>query len=299
MIVYGRRRVGKTFLINQSFGDEFCFKLTGIYNAPKEVLLSNFKDEFERRTKAKINDINDWKQAFKLLRNYLDILPRKMKKVVFFDEMPWMHTQKSNFLKAFETFWNDFANALDNLIFIVCGSATSWLDKNFNENKGGLYNRATAKIYLKTFTLKECEQYLLATKYYLSRYDVVTLYMVVGSIPYYLNFLDNSLSLRENIDNMFFKQNGPLADEFSHLYATLFSNNANYLKVIEALANKKRGMNREEISLKTKLPLNGTLSEILKNLTNSGFIKLIMRYDERKENIYKLVDYYSFFIINF
>jgi hypothetical protein len=127
IILYGRRRVGKTFLINQFFDGRFDFKLTGAYGEPKETQLRYFAAELNRQS-GKENPVpKDWIEAFDLLREYLTPLPKTEKHVVFLDEMPWMDTQRSGFLSAFEWFWNDWGSTQDNLVFVVCGSATSWM----------------------------------------------------------------------------------------------------------------------------------------------------------------------------
>ena len=160
IILYGRRRVGKTYLISKFFEGQFDFKLTGVFDEPRSVQLRNFSNELSRQTGVEHNVPKDWTDAFGLLRNYLENLPKDNKKVVFFDEMPWLDTKNSGFLSAFEWFWNDWGSTVDNLVFIVCGSASSWMSKNIANNKGGLFNRQTCSIYLKPFNLYEVEEYL-------------------------------------------------------------------------------------------------------------------------------------------
>ena len=296
VIVYGRRRVGKTFLINQYFDNTFAFKLTGTYDAPKAVQLEMFADELSRRTGVETKPIMNWRQAFKELREYLEGLGISQKCVVFFDEMPWLDTHKSGFLKAFEFFWNDFGSARDNLVFIVCGSATSWLVDNIEHNKGGLFNRQSCKLFLNPFTLCETEEYLLSKNFSWSRYDITECYMIMGGIPYYLSLLDNSFSYLQNIDNLFFKKKSELWDEFDHLYKTLFTNSEDYEIVVEALSTKNGGLTREEIIQKTDIRSGGDLSKILKNLVLSGFVRIQGFYGNKKKNIrYQLADYYTLF----
>ena len=161
VLVYGRRRVGKTFLINQYFKNVFSFKLTGTYYKPKTDQLQAFISELNRKSHKKLKAPSTWTQAFEMLREYIEDQDPEKKCVVFFDEMPWLDTHKSGFLSAFEFFWNDFGSAVDNLVFIVCGSATSWLVDNIEHNKGGLFNRQTCKLFLEPCSLYETEQYLI------------------------------------------------------------------------------------------------------------------------------------------
>ncbi len=300
VIVYGRRRVGKTFLISQFFNGRFDFKLTGAYGEPKEIQLRYFSQELNRQSGNNNPVPKDWIDAFELLREYLNGLSQDEKHVVFFDEMPWMDTQKSGFLSAFEWFWNDWGCTQDNLIFVVCGSATSWMVENIAENKGGLFNRQTCRLYLQPFSLYETELYLQSRHIDWSRRDIAQCYMIMGGIPYYLSLIDSEMALNANIDNMFFRKRAELWDEFDHLYQTLFSNSEQYIKVVEQLSKKRIGLTRREISKLTKISVNGNLSKILKNLTNSGFIRTYAFYGRKsKEVLYQLSDYYTIFYYKF
>ena len=296
--IYGRRRVGKTFLVNSYFEGRFDFKITGVYNQSIEVQLGNFKEELENQTGKEQNTPTNWHEAFSLLKKYLLSLSDKEKQVVFFDEMPWLDTQKSDFMPSFEWFWNGWANSRKNLVFIVCGSAASWMKKNIDENVGGLYNRLTCRIYLKPFNLYETELYLQQKNIEWSRYYITECYMIMGGIPYYLSLLKSSLTYDQNIDNIFFRKRAELWDEFSFLYKTLFSNSEQYIKVVEALSSQKSGLSRNEIITITKLPDNGKLTGILNNLEYSGFIR-INDFFGKKKKIYQLSDYYTLFYFKY
>ncbi len=210
VIVYGRYRVGKTFLINQSFENKFAFKTTGVYQQNKKTQLANFALELSRMDKKSHNAFEDWPSAFSALEDYLDTLDENEKQVVFFDEMPWLDTKKGGFLPAFEFFWNNYGNAKNNLLFIVAGSASSWITNKLVCNKGGFFNRHSARIYLEPFTLKETKEYLENQNIHWSNYDIAQCYMIMGGIPFYLSQIDSSFSLNENIDHIFFKEHGSL-----------------------------------------------------------------------------------------
>lgn len=300
IIVYGRRRVGKTYLINQYFNNTFQFKLTGAYGEPKTAQLHAFASELIRKSHIKVDTPKAWSQAFELLRKYIERLPTNEKCVVFFDEMPWLDTHKSGFLSAFEYFWNDFGSAQEHLVFIVCGSSTSWLVENIDHNKGGLFNRQTCKLYLEPFTLHETEEYLISKGINWSRYDVTECYMIMGGIPYYLSLLDKELSYLQNVDYLFFRKKAELWDEFDHLYNTLFSHGGNYIAVVTALSGKAAGITRNEIARQTGLASNGVLSKILKNLVDSGFVRENSFFGrKKKETIYQLADYYTCFYFHY
>ncbi len=300
IILYGRRRVGKTYLINSFFGGRFDFKMTGAYQESRETQLRNFAEELSYQTKETFDPPKDWIAAFWLLRRYLADLPKDEKHIVFFDELPWMDTPSSGFLPAFEHFWNDFGSSLDNLVFVVCGSAASWMTKNIAQNKGGLFNRQTCSIYLQPFTLKETEDYLHAKGIEWSRYDIVECYMILGGIPFYLSLLEADRSLTENIDNLFFRKRAELWNEFDQLYRTLFGNSDPYIRIVEVLSGKRSGLTRNEIIQAAALPDNGALTRMLGNLESSGFLRVSASYGKRKrEMLYQLCDYYSLFWFRF
>ena len=300
IIVYGRRRVGKTFLINEFFNQQFAFKVTGAHKQPKDVQLRHFMMELKRKTGKTFPKVKDWEQAFEYLREYLGQLNPNEKQIVFLDEMPWMDTQKSGFLSAFEWFWNDWASAQDHFVFIVCGSASAWLDEKFANNKGGLFNRQTCRLYLKPFQLSETETFLQKKGMMWSRYEIAECYMIMGGIPFYLNQLKNRYSLSQNIDRIFFRQQGELWDEFDHLFSTLFSNSSAYIRIAEALSKKTGGMTREEIGKETGIAVNGTLTKMLNHLISSGFVRVSLLYGKRKkEQRYQLSDPYTAFYFRY
>ena len=300
VIIYGRRRVGKTFLINEYFNNKFAFKFTGAYKQSKEIQLRNFTAELNRRSKKEWTLPKDWVQAFEYLREYVEQLPEGIKQIIFFDEMPWMDTHKSGFLPAFEFFWNDFASARKNLIFIVCGSATSWMVENLANNKGGLFNRQTCRLYLEPFNLAQTKEYLETKNIYWSEYDIAECYMIMGGIPYYLSLLDEELSYTQNIDHLFFEKRAELWDEFDHLYHTLFKNSDRYISIVETLCENRSGYTRGEIAEKTGIATNGKLTKMLSDLVGSGFVRASSFYgNKKKETVYQMADYYTCFYFRF
>ncbi|MBQ9058035.1 MAG: ATP-binding protein [Atopobiaceae bacterium] len=300
IIVYGRRRVGKTYLINEYYENRFDFKFTGSYNRSTKEQLSLFTLELNRYAQTEHSVPKGWTEAFMLLRDYLESADVGDKQVVFFDEMPWMDRQKSGFLPAFEWFWNSWGSARKNLVFIVCGSSTSWLVDNFDKNKGGLFNRKTCRLYLEPFNLHQTEEYLESRDIFWSRYDIAICYMIMGGIPYYLRLLDKELSLNENIDDIFFGRRAELWDEFDQLYRTLFKNSDQYIKVVEALSKKRKGLTRTEIVSTTKIPSNGALTKMLADLTGSGFVRINETFGHKKrESTYQLSDYFTAFYFRF
>ena len=302
VVVYGRRRVGKTYLVNQVFAKEgFSFKITGLYKSKLPVQLENFSSALREYSG---NDSwptpKSWMEAFGQLKDYLKKTKRRKKRVLFFDELPWMDTKGSRFLEAFEWFWNSWGSTQEDLLLIVCGSATNWIINKLFKHKGGLYNRAGSKMFLRQFTLNETEQYLQKQGIRWERYDIALIYMMMGGIPYYLKQLEPGRTLSDNIDNCFFRTNGKLWDEFDNLYETLFAQSEVYVRIVEALASKRIGLTREEIIKVTKLPDNGMTSRALKDLVKCGFVRAYQYYGRKnKSQTYQLADFYTLFYLRF
>jgi len=304
VVVYGRRRVGKTYMINQIFKDKFTFYHTGL--SPLELdneqlaekQISNFCSSLRHYKIDYTNPPKDWFEAFDILRDYLSERDNGERQVVFIDEMPWLDTPRSGFITAFEHFWNGFGAQHDNLMLIVSGSATSWISNKLIDNHGGLYNRITAEFYLKPFTLGECEEFYKANNIMFDRLTQLQAYMVFGGIPYYLSLLNKRYSLAQNIDNLMFNRKGKLFNEFSHLFKSLFVNPDDYLKVVRVLG--KESLTRKEIAAKTKIPYGGGLTTILRTLEENNFIISYIGYGESSRNTkYKLTDSYIVFYLKF
>ena len=302
VVVYGRRRVGKTYLVNQVFGEEgFVFKITGLYKSKLPIQLKNFALALQEYSCENTwPKPKNWMEAFGQLKDYLKKTKTGKKRVIFFDELPWMDTKGSHFLEAFEWFWNSWGCTQEDLLLIVCGSATNWIINKLFKHKGGLYNRAGSKIFLQQFTLAETEQYLQKQGFTWERYDIALIYMIMGGIPYYLKQLEPGRTLLDNVDNCFFKTNGKLWNEFDNLYETLFAQSEVYVRIVEALANKRIGLTREEIIKTTKLPDNGTTSKALKDLVKCGFVRSYQYYGRKnKSQTYQLADFYTLFYLRF
>ncbi len=302
VVVYGRRRVGKTYLVNQTFGEgSFTFKVTGLHKKNMAVQLENFDQALrEYSGDSALPRSKNWMEAFTSLKQYLGKTEQEGKRLLFFDELPWMDTKGSNFLTALEWFWNGWGCAQDDIMLIICGSATNWIINKLFKHKGGLYNRAGSKMFLNPFTLSETEQYLRKQGFELEHYDIAQIYMIMGGIPYYLKQLEPDRTLSDNIDNCFFRKNGKLWDEFDNLYETLFSNAEIYTKIVETLAGKQVGLTRDEILSVTKLPDNGKLTTALGNLEKCGFIRAYHYYGRAaKTRTFQLSDFYTLFYYRF
>ena len=302
LAVYGRRRVGKTFLIRQYLKPNMVFDITGTQNGLKEQQLQNFFDEYLKRikTKKQIPPPSSWHQAFTYLAKYLKGLPKtKTKLVVFIDEMPWLDTPKSEFISALEFFWNQHVSKMSNLLLIACGSASSWIKKKLINARGGLHNRVTQRIKLMPFNLHETELFIKAKGAALPRYQILEIYMAMGGIPFYLNQIVKGKSAAQLIDEICFSKNGLLHGEYVHLYHSLFKNANYHVAIIAALAAQPQGVIRQALATKTKLS-EGSLSRALEELVDGDFISVYDPYiNKKKEAVYKLTDLYSLFYLKF
>ena len=272
--VCGRRRVGKTFLVREYFEQEMVFQTSGLAGGNTQEQLKNFFYTLRRYDRNVTSVPHDWLDAFEMLITYLDSLNGIERKVVFLDELPWMDTAGSNFISALEHFWNGWASARRDIVLIVCGSATSWMMDKLINNHGGLYGRLTHRLFLQPFSLGESEAFLKTKGMMLSRYELAELYMILGGIPYYLNLLDERLSLAQNIDRLLFNPNGQLYNEFTILYRSLFKDSEAYVKVVECLNERGYGMMRSEIADATGMKSGKSLTTILDNLESCGFISM-------------------------
>lgn len=299
--VIGRRRVGKTYLIKNAYGDQVDFEVTGIQKAPLTEQLQNFAFRLNATfpTNAAKSKPANWLDAFQMLITALEQKNKAGKLVVFFDELPWFDSHKSGFLRALGFFWNSWA-VQKNIVVVICGSAASWMIQKVVYDKGGLHNRITRRIDLQPFNLQETEKFLQSRDIYLDRYQILLIYMAMGGIPHYLKEIEGGKSAAENIDQICFSRNGILTDEFLRLYPALFENAENHLAIIRALAKKWKGLSRKEIIDISRLPDGGSTTGVLEELLSSGFISQYFPFGKRKKEIlYRLTDEYSLFYLQF
>ncbi|MBL0912790.1 MAG: ATP-binding protein [Bacteroidia bacterium] len=298
LAILGRRRIGKTFLVKQTF-TRIDFEVTGILNAPMQEQLENFSDKL-REAGAPVSEVpGTWLQAFRQLRQWLESKRSKRKKVLFIDELPWMDTPRSRFLEALGHFWNDYA-AHNNVLIVLCGSAASWMIRKVVDSKGGLHNRITRLLQLEPFTLRETELFLQAQHIHMDRHQLTQLYMVTGGIPYYLKEVQKGQSVAQTIDRICFGKNGLLTGEFDRLFVSLFDNPDNHLQVIYALASRWKGLTRQDILDITGLSDGGNITRVLEELERSSFISTTQPFGKKKkEMLFRISDPYTLFYLHF
>lgn len=298
--VIGRRRVGKTYLIDNIYKEHIIFKQTGVRNSPDSAQLRTFTNKLKELSGQELAVPKDWLDAFFLLTKHLKPLISKDKKLVlFFDELSWLAVPDSNFLDYLGHFWNDWAYR-QNIVIVLCGSASSWIIQKVINDKGGLHNRVTKYLHLKPFTLFETEAYLRAHHFTFTRYQIVQLYMAFGGIPLYLGEIRRGKSAIQNINDICFSETGFLKNEFNRLYPALFENADNHIAVIRALASKQKGLSRTEIIQTAKVPNGSSTSQVLEELEQSDFIMAYHPYKKKKKGkLYRLTDEYSLFYLKF
>jgi len=298
--VYGRRRVGKTFLIVEHFSNKFAFSVTGVSDGNTRKQLGEFHAALKKYYSGNIPMPKDWSEAFGLLEERIEADASLGKKILFIDELPWIDTPKSGFLSALEHFWNAFASRRPDILLIVCGSAASWIIKNLIENYGGLHNRVTETIIVEPYSLTDCEAFYRSRSVAFNRQQIAEAYMILGGIPFYMDAMDKMLGMNQNIDLLLFEKNAKLGNEFSRLYRSLFRNAGNHMRVVEALAKHNVGMTRQELSEASGISDGGGLTKIITELKACALID--RDFDiARKRNgeYYKLIDFYSLFYIKY
>ncbi len=300
LAVYGRRRVGKTFLIRNAYAKQLAFEFTGIHHASLAEQLDNFTQAVWAVAGAGVGRPANWREAFAMLGLYLGPLLKETKQVIFLDEFPWIQTPRSNFLQAFGHFWNTWASRQPNLVVVICGSSASWMIQKVLRDRGGLHNRVTKRMRLLPFTISETAAFLQQRNIRLDHYQIMELYMAMGGVPPYLKEVKRGESSAQAINRICFSKDGFLKNEFPNLFLSLFDESYHHTEVVRALAKKARGLTRNEIIEQCGFSSGGGATQVLEELTESGFITPYIPFDRKvKDSIYKLTDEYSLFYTKF
>lgn len=307
IVVYGRRRVGKTYLVSELFNSRFTFYHTGLsplQQGKKNILQEQLHAFYATlRSYGLDNDIpqpTNWLDAFELLKSLLISKKNGQRQVVFIDEMPWLDTPRSGFITAFEHFWNGWGARQEDLMLIACGSATSWMKQTLVNNKGGLYNRITREIKITPFNLHDTEQLLQDNGIRWSRYDIAQFYMIAGGIPQYINYIQPKQSLPQAIDSIFFADQAPLKQEFERLFGSLFVHAEEYMNIVRIVGKTHVGITRQDLIEKLNIKDGGNFSTAIKNLVMSDFLMPYTSFTEgKRQERYKLIDPFCRFYLTF
>lgn len=303
LAIYGRRRVGKTYLIKQFFANKSCdyFQVTGVKDGLKKEQLYEFTRSVEKtfyQPGTTLKEPITWMKALEMLTSSVEQYKGK-RIILFFDELPWLATKKSRFLQALDYYWNTKWSNNPKIRLIVCGSAASWVINNIVNNTGGLHNRITAQIRLEPFSLNEAKNFLKHRRISLSEKQILSLYMVIGGIPHYLNQIEKGISASQNIDKLCFTKNGLLFKEFDNLIASLFNSAEMHYELIRIIAQQRNGIERSELLKQTKLSSGGRLNLRLIELEEAGFIVNFKPHGHVKRGqYYRIVDEYTLFYLN-
>lgn len=303
IVLYGRRRIGKTFLVEQYFKSKKCvyFHVTGVQDGTLKEQIGEFSKAIGNifYGGATIAAPSTWALAFEELNKAISKLPELQKVILFIDELPWMATKRSRLLQALDYYWNQYWSKDKRIKLVVCGSSASWIIKNIIHNKGGIHNRYTKSLLIKPFTLQETVDFLKSRGIKLSNNQILLIYMAIGGVPHYLDKLKKGLSAAQNIQQLAFKESGILFSEFDKLFKSLFDNAKTYIELIRIIAKSREGISRAEIEDTSKLSKKGgTLSDRLNDLEQAGFIKSFLPLKHQRQGVYyRVIDEYSYFYL--
>lgn len=306
--LYGRRRVGKTYLVSQVFEDRISFRHAaspndeerqdekGLLKMQLEVFYGSLLAQGLKESKKP----NSWVEAFLLLIRLFEGKDPAERWVIFLDEFPWMDTKRSNFIEAFSWFLNFWAANQKNLMIIAAGSSTSWMLNNLIHSTGGLYNRVTNPIRLSPFRLQETEQFFREKGFDLSRYSIARIQMAFGGIPYYLNFLDRGEGLSRFVDRMLFEKGAKLGLEYDTLFRSSFEKGDLARKIAEYLGKRSSGYTRKEIVEGLKISDGKAVKDALDALQEGDFVLEYVPYKEaQNKKRYRLIDPFCIFYLHF
>ena len=303
LALYGRRRVGKTYLIRNYFSKSNCifFHATGMQNGSLIEQLEQFSKQIGITFYggAEIVARKRWLDAFEDITKAMQQVAPQKKIVLFFDELPWMATKRSGVLKALEYYWNRYWGQDSRIKLIICGSSASWVIDKIINNKAGLYNRVTRTMRLDPFTLYETKAFLKNSGIKLSEQQTLSLYMILGGIPHYLSFIKRGQSAHQCIDELFFQKDGALVNEFDRLFASLFQDSEIYISLVQAIAQHRYGIGQAQLIHEVGLPEGGRLVNRLKELEEAGFVSSFLPYGHREKGIfYKIIDEFTLFYLH-
>lgn len=300
LAIYGRRRIGKTFLIRRFFEHKktIFFNVTG---TKKGKLLKQI-EHFTKRIGevfyqgAPLQAEKNWDKAFEMLTQAIRSAKNK-KIVLFLDEFPWMATKNSKLLETLDYYWNQYWSFDDRIKLIICGSAASWIIEKIVHNKGGLHNRITRNIQLEPFNLNETKQFLHSIEVDLNNKQILQLYMAIGGVPYYLSKVERGMSATQIIERLAFRKKSFMLEEFDLLFASLFNDPDLYKTMVEIISTKRYGIGQQTLLKKMGKSLEGKRGlEMLRALESSGFI-VGVRPKKRKGIYYRILDEYTLFYL--
>lgn len=303
MALYGRRRIGKTFIVKQFFKEKnvtfFC--ITGEKDAPMQKQIEHFTQQISDTFYGgiQLGAGKNWDDTFNLLTKSIKIVKKSYRVVLFFDEFPWMATQNSKLLQSLDYYWNQYWSNDNRLKLIICGSSASWIIDNIVNNKGGLHNRLTRNLCLEPLNLHGTKAFLKARGIELNNQQIAEIYLAMGGVPYYLSKVEKGMSSTQIIESLAFKRRGFLLEEFDNLYSSLFKQADTFIDIVKIIASRRYGIGQRELleTLGKNAVGKGGLQK-LNALKEAGFIiDFQLLFHKKKGLYYRLIDNYTLFYL--
>lgn len=301
IVVKGRRRVGKSRLIEQFSKGHRCYKFTGL--APVDgITAQDQRNEFARKLREQFGlpeiKTDDWGQLFTLLAREV----KTGRVILFIDEISWMASDDATFLGKLKNVWEDHLNKNPKLILILCSSVPVWLEENIISSTA-FFGRISWTLTLDPLPLSDCSEMLKSQGFKTSAYEQFKILSITGGIPWYIEQMQGQFTADENIKRQCFSRGGILVDEFDKIFHELFEKRDDiYKKIIIALENGSRSFN--EIAEEINYPKSGRLAEYLEHLIDSGFLTKDFTWSLKTGEIvqlylYRLSDNYIRFYLKY
>lgn len=301
VVIYGRRRVGKSRLIKE-FGKHCRFYSFSGLPETKQTTAQSQREEFARQMREQLNlpglKAEDWGDLFTLLASHT----QEGSLIIALDEISWMGSKDPDFLGKLKTAWDNAFSENPQLILIICGSVSAWIEKNILSNTGFL-GRISITLHLKELPLKDCNQLLDALSCHMSSFEKFNILSVTGGIPRYLEEINPTLSAENNIRELCFKPTGLLFREFEQIFSDLFSKRSlTYKNIVRVLSNGP--LHYEDIAKKADLITGSQFSGYLEDLIKAGFISRNYTWDIKSRKVsrlslYRLSDNYVRFYLKY
>ncbi len=294
VVVYGRRRIGKSELLKHFCKEKSHLFFEGLESELTKVQIEIFLNEFGKQTQnpfvGKLK-LKNWTEVFDYLTEYLRKKPGKT--ILVFDEFQWISCQQSHLIHLLKLYWDNHWKSM-NLMIILCGSVAHFMVKKVIKSKA-LYGRINLEIGLTGLNPKDARKMIPRR----GQLEVLKYLLLFGTVPKYLEEIEQDKSFDENINRLCFSKNGYFVNEIDKVFFSQFREAQTYRKIVEALSQRNMGL--EELSHKLKMKSGGGLKSYLSNLQNAGFIRSYASIHQKSQRNqkFKLFDEYLLFYFKF
>lgn len=269
-VIMGRRRIGKTRLVEEFAKNQTFYHFSGIPPSPKTTEQGQL-DDFAQQMSIQFGipelKVNDWNKLFFFLAERV----KKGKVIILLDEISWMGSKDPDFLGKLKNAWDIYFKKNPKLILVLCGSVSSWIEKNILSSTG-FVGRIDLTLTIKELPLQDCNTFWLRNNSYASPYEKLKVLSVTGGVPRYLEAINTSLPADENIKDLCFLNGGLLVNEFNNIFTDIFiQRESQYKKLITTLSNGP--LEAKEIAKKAHVTYTGTIIEYLEDLVTAGFLR--------------------------